>query len=225
MWCEEGETSGGLSFCADIGFQRILCPQTFSRPHPDSWVGINLFLPGQQHLPEGNSGLNWCHSQPACAEGLPPAPAVPPAPLLMESAVESSSVPFTGAVPKVWLILAVGQRLEQGSGTAGAVLASLHPSTMENSVGCAAALQDPCPGLSPALSGNTRSRLTLRAPCSPSLFSSQRHPSGFSQARIKPESPWITKRHHSHVFLLRYFPTPCPTKSPQLCQSSWSHWH
>lgn len=94
---------------------------------------------------------------------------------------------------------------------------------------CLAAWAEPClwlsPATSPALSRNIRSQLTLTTQCSLSLFSLQRHPSGFSQARSKPESPWITKRSHSHIFFLRYFPTPSPTSSPQHRQTSWSHCH
>lgn len=75
-------------------------------------------------------------------EGLAQAPAVPPAPLLMESAVESSSVSSTGAlpVPKVWT--EAGARLRDCRGCAGLT----SPQHDGNSMGCAAALQDPAQG-------------------------------------------------------------------------------
>lgn len=40
-----------------------------------------------------------------------------------------------------------------------------------------------------------------------SLFSLQRQPSGFSQARLKTEHPRITKGSRGHIFFLCYFPT------------------
>lgn len=43
-----------------------------------------------------------------------------------------------------------------------------------------------------------------------SLFSLQRHPSGFSQARLKTEHPRITKGGRSHIFFLCYFSTLSP---------------
>lgn len=55
-------------------------------------MGLTCSFLGSNTFTRGTIGLNWCNSQPTCAEGLAQAPAVPPALLLMESAVESSSV-------------------------------------------------------------------------------------------------------------------------------------
>lgn len=161
MWHEEGGTLGVL-WGPSVSLQ-TLSFKGFTALRPVSHLvgtsrmasclgrdvvplGLTCSFLGSNTFTRGATGLNWRNSQPSCAEGLAQAPAVPPSPLLMGSAVESSCLhwgtPSIQSLAHPCCGAEAGARLGDCRGSPGLT----SPQHDGNSVDCAAALQDPAQG-------------------------------------------------------------------------------